>query len=106
MDLPSYNDKDLLFSDNKSFLTSAFEVDLEDDLTITDLHESPCDIRQNEEVISIRDDVSRIFLEKRNTSGVPTYVPVSKSSKESGRVYSLTQEKDSTKSAFLELDCT
>ena len=65
MDLPSYTDKDLLFSGNKSFLATAFEVDLEDDLTITDLNDSPCDIRPTEEVISIRDDVLRIFLERK-----------------------------------------
>ena len=106
MVLPSYNDKDLLFSDNNTFLTNAFDNDLEDDLTFTDLGDSStsCDVRPNEEVVTIRDDISRIFLEKQKTSGIPTYVPVPKSSKESGRVFSLMRQKDTTKSAFVEYD--
>lgn len=102
MVLPSYNDKDLIFYDNKSLLTTAFEIDYEDDLTMTDSNETyDFNVRASEEVISIRDDVSRIYLEKQTSLGVPTYVPVEKSGKQSGRVYSLTRKKDATKSAFV-----
>lgn len=94
MVLPSYNDKDLIFYDNKSLLTTAFEIDYEDDLTMTDSNETyDFNVRASEEVISIRDDVSRIYLEKQTSLGVPTYVPVEKSGKQSGRVYSLTRKK-------------
>ena len=98
MELPSYNDQDLLFLDNKSFLNTAFEADFEDDLTISDQAES--DIRPNQEVVTIREDISRIFLEKQSTSGISTYIPVSNSTV-SKRVFSLANRKDPSKSAFV-----
>ena len=74
MDLPSYEDNDLSILDNESLLNTAFETDFEDDLTISGVdNDITRDTRPDEEAIIIRDDVSRIFLEKRNSSGIPTY---------------------------------
>ena len=52
----------------------------EDDLTMSDADGSLRDTRSDEEAVTIRDDVSRILLEKRNTLGILTYVPVNKPS--------------------------
>ena len=97
--LSSYDDNYLKYSNNESLLEAAFNVDLEDDVTISDIGDGLGDSRPHEEVITIRDDVSRIYLEKRKTS-IPTYIPVEKS-QSSGRVYSLTNRKNPNKSPFV-----
>lgn len=99
MILSSYDDNYLQLTTNyESLLEAAFNVDLEDDVTISDIGDLG-DSRTHEEVLTIRDDVSRIFLEKRKTS-IPTYIPVKKS-QSSGRVYSLTNLKNPNKSPFV-----
>ena len=77
--LPSYEDRDLSIIDKESLLKTAFETDFEDDLTLSCVdNDTTSETRPNEEAVIIRDDMSRIFLEKKNTSGIPTYAPVDK----------------------------
>ena len=103
MTLDSYSDKDL-----ESFIDTAVQNDLEDDLTINDVGEIAIDAntRSVEELITIADDVTRILLSKRNISGIPTNIPVtiSSSSSSSSRVFSSVSRRDSSKSPFMEYD--
>ena len=91
MTLDSYCDKDLLFNDIESFIDTAVQNDLEDDLTINDVGEIALDAntRSVEEVITTIDDVTRILLSKRNISGIPTYIPVTITSSSSSSSSSL-----------------
>ena len=102
MNLETYGDQELLFKENEAFINSAVDDDQEVDLTMSEGDNLEVDenIRPLDESITLNEDISQILLSKRNSSGIPIYIPVSQPS--SARVYALKSRRDTEKSPFVE----